>query len=441
MSKQPRTESGAFAPSAVTNEELWSLYTELGTSTKVAKHCGLSPRTVRERLVKIREELGLSPVGRNVNVSEAMESLIASVPKGMEGGGRLSEVDVSLWEMGAKDELSQEIVKRGLDKVGAKYRFDGKHPLDIIPHENPLSPYASISTVTNDTERIFIIGDIQLGFWCVLDDEDPKKLRFVPFHDEAAIDVTLQCLAMFKPHRVVIIGDFFDFPQLSRFQQEPQWGQTMQASIQYGHDLIGLIRATAGDDCRIDFIPGNHETRMQRAIVNNNPALMNLRKPGEKHSIYSIPSLMDFEKRNIECAAEYPSGEVWLAPRIGQQPGLVATHADPKKREMRADSIHGHLVLPGKWQTNTIWEQDGPVQFTRLCVSGCGNYSDTSDKVRLTRTNTSSGRSRMSFAQSFGTVEIDRESGLREMDYHKILDGKARFMGTTVTSNVPLEET
>jgi hypothetical protein len=437
---QNRSEDGKFGTSTISDEDLWELYKELGTSSKVAKACGLSIHTVRHRLLAIRKSLGLEPEGRNLNVAEAMESLVASVPLSTPSGGKLASIGVNLWEMGAKDELSQEIVKRGLDKIGATYTFGGKQPLDIIPHENPLRPYALPNTYYGDNERIFIVGDIQLGFWAVLDDEDPKKFKFIPFHDEAAIDVMLQAIAIFKPHRVVIIGDFFDFPQLSRFQQEPQWAQTMQASIQYGHDLIGLIRATAGDECKIDFIPGNHETRMQRAIVNNNPALMNLRKPGEKYSIYSIQSLMDFEKRNIECAAEYPSGEVWLAPRIGQQPGLVATHADPKRREMRADSIHGHLVLPGKWQTHTIWEQDGPVQFTRLCVSGCGNYSDTSDKFRLTRTNTSSGRSRMSYAQSFGTVIIDNETGMRQMDYHRIIDGKAWFMDGTITSNVPLAE-
>lgn len=440
MSESQRATNGQFT-SEVTNDELWSLYQDLGTSTKVAKAVKLAPRTVRQRLAAIRESLGLAPAVRNVNVAEAMDSLIASVPPHAEGGGELSEVNVSLWEMGAKDELSGEIIKRGLDKIGAKYKFNGKAPLNIIPHESSLKPYAIPHCELNEEERVFIIGDIQLGFWCVLDDEDPKKFKFIPFHDEAAIDVMLQCLAMYAPHRVVIVGDFFDFPQLSRFQQEPQWGQTMQATIQYGHDLIGIIRATAGDDCRIDFIPGNHETRMQRAIVNNNPALMNLRKPGEKYSIYSVPSLMDFEKRNIECAAEYPSGEVWLAERSGQNPGLVVTHANPAKKEYRADSIHGHLVLPGKWVEKVIWEQAGPVTFERMCVSGCGNYSDRSDKVSLTRTNTSSGRSRMSFAQSFGTVQIDRTTRLRKMDYHKILDGKALFMGADVTSQVPVSET
>lgn len=434
MSEPLRSGGGQFA-SEITDEELWALWEDHGTTAKVGKHCGLAPRSVRDRLAKIREAKGLAPAASNRNVAEAIDALIGSVPLTAQGAD-LAEIDVSLWEIGAKDALTQELIKRGMDKVGAKYKFSGKPALNVIPRENPLRPYSSPNAADNKVERIFIIGDIQLGFWAVLDEKDPQKFHFVPFHDEAAIDVTLQAMAMFKPDRVVIIGDFFDFPQLSKFQQEPEWAQTMQASIQYGHDLIGLIRKTAGDICAIDFIPGNHETRMQRAIVNNNPALMNLRKPGEKYSIYSIPGLMDFEKRNIVCAAEYPSGEVWLADKVGSRPGLVATHADPKRREMRADSIHGHLVQAGKWTTHTIWEQDGPVTFERLCVSGCGNYSDTSDKVRLTRTNTSSGRSRMSYNSSFGWVEIDKKTGARNMDYAKIVDGKARFMGKTIKSKV-----
>jgi hypothetical protein len=103
---------------------------------------------------------------------------------------------------------------------------------------------------------------------------------------------------------------------------------------------------------------------------------------------------------------------------------------------MRADSIHGHLVLPGI-ETFARDYEDGWVTYTRMCVSGAANYSDTGDKVRLTRTRTPSGRSRMASVQSFGTVNIDRATGHREYGLHLIRDGCVPFLGRILTGRAP----
>jgi hypothetical protein len=307
---------------------------------------------------------------------------------------------------------------------------------DAIPRESKIVAYKPAGIRNAAVEKIAIIGDQQLGFWAVRDPQDPKKFNFVPFHDEAAIDVMMQALALYQPDRVVIIGDFIDLPQLSRFQQEPEWAQTLQATIQEAYDLLCKIRKTVSKDCKIDFLLGNHETRMTRAIVNGNPALYNLTRPGDRYPVYSVQSLLKFEQLEIECSAEYPSGEVWLAKKRGNIPALVATHADPRKKDMRADAIFGHLVLP-KIETRQVFYEDGPVTYTSMCVSGCGNYSDTGDKVRLTRTNTPSGRSRMSAVPSFGTVDIDRATGLRAYGLHLMTNGSMQFGGKVITSSIP----
>ena len=307
--------------------------------------------------------------------------------------------------------------------------------IDIAPRPSPIRAYKAAGVRDANCERIFIIGDAQIGFWAVRSEDDPQKFMFVPFHDEHAIDVMMQALSLYHPDRVVIVGDFLDFPQLSRFQQEPEWAQTMQASIQEAHDLLAKIRFTVGNGCQIDFIPGNHETRMTRAIVNNNPALYNLKRPGDEWAIYSVPSLLRFSDHAIVCAAEFPSGEVWLAKRRGNIPGLVVTHANPSKKEMRADVIHGHLVLPGL-ETRQVFYEEGAVTYTRMCVSGVGNYSDTGDKVRLTRTNTPSGRARMSSVPSFGTVDIDRATGLRAYGLHLMAGGAVHFRDRIISSTI-----
>lgn len=394
----------------------------------ISKHVG--PRRLARDLSRVTDRADSSRVNR---VAELLDR--ANVEA--ENAGTPERVKLSSWGYAMKvrnADGSETPTEGGLYKTEITLR-PGLEAPDIIPRSSPIRAYKATGVRNADCERIAIVGDIQIGFWAVLDPEDPKRITFEPFHDEAAIDVMMQAFALYQPDRVVIVGDFLDFPQLSRFQQEPQWAQTLQASIQEGYDLIGKIRKTVGDACTIDFVPGNHETRMQRAVVNGNPALYNLKRPGEKYSLYSMPSLLGFEKHVVECAAEYPSGEVWLASRRGNIPALVVTHGNPSKKEMRADTIHGHLVLPAI-ETRQVFYEDGPVTYTRMCVSGCGNYSDTGDKVRLTRTNTPSGRSRMSAVPSFGTVDIDRATGLRHYGLHLINNGAVQFRDKILTSTI-----
>lgn len=420
----------------ISDAELWACYQENPSSAKVGALIGMHPGAVRKRLAKIRTSLGLVVESADVDRAGKLEQLLASIPATAPGGGVLKSIDVKLYGIGAKNEETQEIVTKGMDSSGASYRFPVIQPLDVVPRKSPIKAYNPVGITDPKVKRIFIIGDLQLGFWAVRDPNDAKRFLLEPFQDEAAIDAMLIALSMYRPDVVVIVGDTFDFPQLSRFQQEPEWAQTLQATIQEGYDLFGKIRATVGDDCEIDWIPGNHEKRMTRAIVDRIPGMENLTKPGDKYPIYSVMNLMDFEDRNITPAAEYPSGEVWLEKRSGSSPGLVVTHADPARKEMRGDAIHGHLVSPSL-KTRQVYYEDGATTYTTMCVSGCGNYGEGSSKFRLTRTNTPSGRARMDNIQSFGTVEIDKKTGLRSFNLHIIRDGAVRFLGKTIASKIP----
>lgn len=435
-----RNERGAFA-AVITDDQLWAQYELTPSTQKVAHALGLSPRQVRERLAKIRHEKGKVVTAASPDAAGALEKLLASVPSvDPTTGAAVTEISVNLHEGFMKDEFLQVPVKVGMDGVRAKYVLDRASLFTFTPHESHIVPYIPTGIRPANVERVFCVGDQQIGFWAVHDPAHPKSVRFTPFHDERSIDVMMQALAVYQPDRVVIVGDFVDLPQLSRFAKEPEFERTMQASMQEAYDLLRKIRDTVGADCKMDFVPGNHETRLVRAVGQSadTRGLYGLTRPGDKYPLHHIATILKFDDLNIECAAEYPSGEVWLAKRRGSIPGLVVTHADPKRKDMRADSIHGHLVLPAL-ETRQVFYEDGPLTYTRICVSGCGNYSDTGDKVRLTRTNTPSGRSRMSAVPSFATVDIDRETGLRHYGLHIIHDGALQFEGKVLTSHIELE--
>lgn len=428
----------------VTDEAIRLSWGDLGSTSKVAAAVGLSSRTIRERLAKMRTEGSLGAVTTpNFDVAGGFERLASSVPVDGPGGSKLKEISVGFWQQGGKDGFTQDLVKQNLDKVTAKYAMaaskSGFEPLVSIPRECPVVAYEPSGIKDTKTERVFIVGDQQMGFWAVLDPKNSKQFNFVPFHDEHAQSIMLQAMSLYLPDRVVIIGDFVDFPSLSKFQQEPEFQATMQATVDDAEALIAKIRKTVGSACKIDFILGNHETRMQRTITDKVPSLHNLTIPGEKYAMYSVPSLLRFERHDVEPSAEYPSGKVVLAKATGSLPALIATHANVAKKDMRSDSIHGHLVLPGietfarpyEEEEGTVWKT-----YTRMCVSGCSNYSDTGDKVRLTRTSTPSGRSNMAAVQSFGTVDIDKKTGQRAYGLHLIRNDSVSFLGKIISSDL-----
>lgn len=431
-----RGTDGAFVPS-VSDDEIWAYFQEDPSVKRCADHFKYSRRQMRHRLAEIRKKLGVR-VDPDPGREGKLKQLLASVPVEGPPGSKLSAVDVKLWGVAAKDEITQEIVTKGLDGISARYKLDAGSMLEFTPRDSNIVAYIPTGVQESDAERVFIIGDQQLGFWAISAADNPKSVRFEPFHDERSIDVMMQALAVYQPDRVVIVGDFLDFPQLSRFAKEPEFERTMQASVQEAFDLLCKIRDTVGSACTIDFIPGNHETRLVRAVgqTPETRGLYGLTRPGDKYPLHHIATILRFDDLQIACAAEYPSGEVWLAKRRGNIPGLVVTHADPKRKDMRADAIHGHLVLPAM-ETRQVFYEDGPVTYTRICVSGCGNYSDTGDKVRLTRTMTPSGRARMSAVPSFATVDIDRETGLRHYGLHIIHDGAVQFYGKVLSSAIP----
>jgi hypothetical protein len=266
--------------------------------------------------------------------------------------------------------------------------------------------------VETEFERTFIWGDTQAHFW-------REKGGLVPFHDEAAIDVGLQALARYKPHRVVILGDFVDLPGLGRFRKEPAFAGLMNAAIAYATNLIRQMRAIVGDECIIDFVPGNHEARLIIAILENLGELYGIKRPGDAFPLLSIPYLLQFEKYNVRCAEQYPGGEVWLTDDLvclhGPDAGLAATQICGHKVRATVDSKTRHY-------------RDGRQTDKTIIVPGFGDYHRrTNDQDRIQRTNIPSGVARSNAEQAFGTVDIHRESQRFSVKVWEIEDGAAFF--------------
>ena len=334
-----------------------------------------------------------------------IEELLAKANIDPEAIGAIRTAKVKAWGYAMKGPDGQPI-EGGLHATEVT--------LDPTPAWQPVQPapdviitsYRPLAPVKRgETERVFIVGDIQAGYVRL------PNGSLLPFHDEAALEAQLQAIAVFKPHRIIILGDALDFAELSKYRQDPTFALTMQPAIDFLYSYLVRIRHIVGKQCQISYCAGNHEARLNLYVVDNARALYGLKPGGSKPEdwpLMSVPVLLRLDDLGIEYSDEYPSGEIYLTESGAPRP-LLCSHTRPSnKKDRRASVIHGHEVELS-CETWTIHTQDGEVTYERWCIPGTGNYGEIKgDKTRPTRTVTPSNRTRISATQAFALVHIDR---------------------------------
>lgn len=81
-----------------------------------------------------------------------------------------------------------------------------------------------------------------------------------------------------RPHRTIVLGDFFDLPMLSTFDPEPDQGVQLLPPLKSGAHQLRELSEECG---RLDFVEGNHEHRYHRKVV----APLTLQLAGLEHCV------------------------------------------------------------------------------------------------------------------------------------------------------------
>lgn len=95
-----------------------------------------------------------------------------------------------------------------------------------------------------------------------------------PSHDATAWSLMLQAAQDFKPHEVVILGDFFDCYCVSRYDKHPQkmfldLKEELEVGVIAIERVMNLLKPQ-----KLWFLEGNHEVRVSKYIQLNAPLLM-----------------------------------------------------------------------------------------------------------------------------------------------------------------------
>lgn len=95
----------------------------------------------------------------------------------------------------------------------------------------------------------------------------------IPYHDPKSLEAVYNFLQDYKPHKIIISGDFYDFYGISRFNKDPLNDKTLQFEIETGRKELEIIKSLTDE---VIFIDGNHERRLKKYIWAEAPALASL---------------------------------------------------------------------------------------------------------------------------------------------------------------------
>lgn len=113
----------------------------------------------------------------------------------------------------------------------------------------------------------------------------------LPFHDQRAVDLVLDAYEDIGIDRLFINGDLLDFLNVSLHgPKHPDIQQTLEDEINSGREFLSNLRKRF-KDIEIILQCGNHETRLERFIIQKCPAFWNL---------YKLESMLNVQELGIE---------------------------------------------------------------------------------------------------------------------------------------------
>lgn len=96
----------------------------------------------------------------------------------------------------------------------------------------------------------------------------------IPFHDQLAIDTTLEFADEYNPDIFVILGDLIDFYKISRFIKNPL-KKDIDIEIKETKKFLTELRERY-KNAKIIYKQGNHEARLESYIMSNAREIYNL---------------------------------------------------------------------------------------------------------------------------------------------------------------------
>lgn len=158
-----------------------------------------------------------------------------------------------------------------------------------------------------------------------------------PYVDWDLHQASLRHIQEVQPDRIIVNGDLVDFPTVGRHRKTTPHGQaTASECIQAGGKILADLKAAASDDCRIQFIAGNHDAWLSNYILNQAGELYELKAYNDDNVVWSFKNLFRLDELGIEIVGDtydYPHTFVPLTNH------LIVHHGDVARKNSGASAI------------------------------------------------------------------------------------------------------
>lgn len=166
------------------------------------------------------------------------------------------------------------------------------------------------------------------------------------YYDRNLHELTCEWLAYNSPSVVILGGDGTDLPLLSRFERNPANDVPVNDCIQSYYNMARDIMLAAKPD-KAYALEGNHEFRLQKAVLAKLPDLFDLKRANETIPSLSVPYLCRLDELGIEYVAGYPHSSIVIPPaKLSFRHGWIVRQ-DSGQSALRTLEAMGHSVIVG----------------------------------------------------------------------------------------------
>ena len=280
-----------------------------------------------------------------------------------------------------------------------------------------IKPPKRTKRIEHNTELVLILSDYHAPYV----DWDLHKASLALIQDN-------------QPNRIIVNGDLVDFPTVGRHRVTTNRCQaSVSECIEAGGKVLADLKAAAPEDCRIDFIPGNHDAWLNNKILGEVSAIYDLTAYGDDKPVWSFENLFRLEELGINIVGE---PDTWPHSSIALTNHLVVHHGDVARKGAGASplasmagkdfaEIHAHThrqSLVGR----TVWMANGETRVYQGGECGAMCQMDANGFPTYTR--------HPDWQPGFASVELDLKedgtpAGWYSMDLASWQGGKLMWRG------------
>lgn len=172
---------------------------------------------------------------------------------------------------------------------------------DLAAPVQPVSPLPRVQAPERDRPACtLMVPDSQHGFRWSAD-----RRRLVALHDRRACDLVVQVAGRLQPDRIVLLGDMMDLAEWStRYPRPADLRDTTQPTLAEVHAWLASIRQ-ACPGAVIEYVEGNHEERIRRALVESSSPAAGLTAVGDAEPVLSVARLLALDSLGIDYIGPY----------------------------------------------------------------------------------------------------------------------------------------